>query len=168
MSRRRVLQLGAGAGVILAMAGLGVSMWRPGWRAGALSESGREIFGAVAQAVLDGCLPTDPTWGPAAMQGYLTRIEASIAGLAPANRDDLANLLALLGTTLGRRALTGLTEPWAQAPTEQVQAALNDMRLSDNTMRQQAYHALRDLTNAAWFADPSAWALLGYPGPRPI
>ena len=35
-------------------------------------------------------------------------------------------------------------------------------------LRQQAYHALRDLTNAAHYADPQIWALMGYPGPRAV
>ena len=33
---------------------------------------------------------------------------------------------------------------------------------------QQAYQALRDLTNAAWFADPEAWSAIGYPGPQAV
>ena len=35
-------------------------------------------------------------------------------------------------------------------------------------LRQQAYHALRELTNAAYYADASAWRTLGYPGPSNI
>ena len=42
------------------------------------------------------------------------------------------------------------------------------MRVSSGTTRQQVYHALRDLTNAAWFADAGSWDLLGYPGPQAV
>ena len=42
------------------------------------------------------------------------------------------------------------------------------MRLSTLALRQQAFHAMRDLINAAWFADPSTWAAIGYPGPRAV
>ena len=42
------------------------------------------------------------------------------------------------------------------------------MRFADSLTRQQVYHALRDLTNAAWFADAGTWGLLGYPGPTTI
>jgi len=42
------------------------------------------------------------------------------------------------------------------------------MRVSGTTLRRQAYHALRDLTQAAYFSDPGTWAALGYPGPRPL
>ena len=49
-----------------------------------------------------------------------------------------------------------------------VQRSLQDMRTSSLALRQQSYHALRDLTNAAFYADPSAWPLLGYSGPREV
>jgi hypothetical protein len=49
-----------------------------------------------------------------------------------------------------------------------VQSALQAMRSSRLELRQQAYHALRDLTNAAYFADAATWAALGYPGPRSL
>lgn len=168
MKRRRWLQLGVGAGVLLALAGGGVSVWRPGWRDGALTEGGREVFSAVARAVLAGCLPDDPAVQRVALQAHLQRLDASIAGLAPATRRELSDLLALLGTAVGRRALAGLDTPWLEAGTADVQQALDDMRRSSSTVRQQAYHALRDLTNAAWFADAGSWALTGYPGPLVI
>jgi hypothetical protein len=42
------------------------------------------------------------------------------------------------------------------------------MRLSSLALKQQGYHALRDLTNAAYFSDPTAWQRMGYPGPSDI
>jgi hypothetical protein len=42
------------------------------------------------------------------------------------------------------------------------------MRVSSLALKQQAYQALRDLTNAAYYADPSAWNVLGYPGPKAL
>ena len=42
------------------------------------------------------------------------------------------------------------------------------MRTSTLELRQQAYHALRDLTNAAFYANPDVWPLLGYPGPDAV
>jgi hypothetical protein len=32
-------------------------------------------------------------------------------------------------------------------------------------MLQTAYHALHDLVLGAWYADPSSWTAVGYPGP---
>ena len=43
------------------------------------------------------------------------------------------------------------------------------MRTSSLALRQQAYHALRDLTNAAYFADPQSWSAAGLSRPaRPL
>ena len=168
MKRRSLLQLGLGASVLLALAGAGVSAWRPGWRDGALIEPAREIFGAVARAVLQGCLPDDPAVQRVALQAHLQRLDASIAGLAPATRRELSDLLAVLNTAAGRLALAGLGTAWVQASTAEVQQALSDMRLSSSITRQQVYHALRDLTNAAWFADAGNWAFVGYPGPQAV
>jgi hypothetical protein len=168
MQRRRLLQLGLGAGALLALAGAGVSAWRPGWHEGQLSEPAADVFAAVACAVLQGCLPADPAVQHLALQAHRRRLNASIAGLAPATRRELSDLLALLGTAAGRRALTGLGTPWAQASAAEVLGALDGMRASGSTTRQQVYHALRDLCNAAWFADAGSWVALGYPGPQNI
>lgn len=165
MKRRRLLQLGLGAGALLALAGAGVSAWRPGWRDGQLTDAGAEVFAAVAVVVLEGCLPADPAGQKVALQAHRQRLNASIAGLAPATRRELSDLLALLGTAAGRRALTGLATPWPQAQVAEVRQAMADMRVSSLVTRQQVYHALRDLTNAAWFADAGSWTAMGYPGP---
>lgn len=122
----------------------------------------------MARAVLEGCLPADAAVQTVALQAHLQRLDASIAGLAPATRRELSDLLAVLGTAAGRRALTGLGTPWAQASAAEVQQALSRMRTSSSAIRQQVYHALRDLTNAAWFADAGSWDLLGYPGPQAV
>jgi hypothetical protein len=45
---------------------------------------------------------------------------------------------------------------------------LQGLRTSSLSLRQQVYHALRDLTNAAWFADAAAWSAIGYPGQRAV
>ena len=55
-----------------------------------------------------------------------------------------------------------------QASVAQLQASLQSMRTSSLQLRQQVYHALRDLTNAAYFSDPTTWSQLGYPGPREL
>ena len=68
----------------------------------------------------------------------------------------------------GRVALAALTTPWDQADIEAVQNSLQGLRTSSLQLKQQAYHALRDLTNAAYFSDPSAWRHMGYPGPDDI
>ncbi len=74
-------------------------------------------------------------------------------------------MLALLAAAPGRRLLAGLADDWPQASTADIARALQSMRTSPLAVRQQVYHALRDLTNAAWYVDEATWPALGYPGP---
>lgn len=168
MQRRTLLKLGLGASLALAAAGGVVVLMRPALEAGRLRPGTRAVMLAVAQAVLDGVLPTEPAARTAALDGHLQRLETAIAAFPMPTQAELSQLLALLSSPPGRIALAGLSTDWTQASVPQVQAALQGMRLSSLALKQQAYHALRDLSNAAYFSDPSAWAHLGYPGPTDI
>ena len=166
MQRRTLLKLGLGTGVVVALAGAGVAMWKPGLVAGHLGADARRIARQVADAVLDGCLPDDPKARAAALDAHLVRFEGTGAGRPPAVRGELSDHFALLSAPPGRWAVMGLATDWTSASRAQVHDALEAMRHSRLAVRQQVYHALRDLVNASWFADPSAWPALGYPGPR--
>jgi hypothetical protein len=168
MQRRTLLKLGLGATVILVAAGGGVALLNPALSRGHLSEGGRAVMHAVARAVLDGALPADVAERNKALQSHLERLEAAIAAFPQPVQAELSQLLTLLATAPGRVALAGLSSPWLQASVAQVQEAMQGMRLSSLALKQQAYHALRDLTNAAYFSDPSAWQRMGYPGPTDI
>jgi hypothetical protein len=168
MQRRTLLKLGIGASVVLAVAGTGVALLQPGLRDGHLSMASNEVMRAVARAVLEGALPSETMPREQALDAHLLRLDAAIAAFPVPTRAELSQLLAVLASVPGRHALAGLSEPWSQAGVPDIQQALQSMRLSKLALRQQAYHALRDLTNAAYFSDPSAWAHLGYPGPMDI
>jgi len=168
MQRRTLLKLGIGATVLLAVAGGGIAMLRPGLVAGRLSDSARQVFAAVAAAVLDGSLPADKAQREAAIGAHLQRLDNMLAGFPAATQAELSQLLALLSSTAGRIGLAGLHTDWPQASVAELQQALQGMRTSSLAMRQQVYHALRDLTNAAFYADPASWSLLGYPGPQSV
>jgi len=168
MHRRSFIRLGAGSAVVLALAGAGAALWSPGLRQGHLSAPARAVARAVAEAVLAGTLPLPGAAREAALAAHLQRFDATVGGLPAAVRAELSDLFALLSSAPGRRLITGLSHDWAEASTAQVTEALQAMRRSSMALRQQVYHALRDLTNAAWFAEPSTWAALGYPGPRPL
>jgi hypothetical protein len=168
MQRRTLLKLGLGASVLLALAGGGLAMLKPGLVGGRLSGPARAVFGALANAILDGSLPAPGPERNAALAAHLQRLEATLAGFPAATQAELSQLLALLASAPGRIGLTGLREDWAEASVVSLQQALQGLRSSSLAMRQQVYHALRDLTNAAYYADPQSWPLLGYPGPREI
>jgi hypothetical protein len=118
--------------------------------------------------LLDGIIPPEGTQRAAAIADLLTRIDGLIANLPSHAQAELSQLLALLASAPGRRAFAGLTSPWADATTQQVQDALQAMRVSRVSLRQQGYQALHDIVGAAYFSGESTWALLGYPGPLSI
>lgn len=168
MQRRSLLKLGVGAAALLALAGGGVALFQPGLAAGRLTDSGKRVFDAVARGVLDGSLPQGAAEKRAALDAQLKRLDDVLLAFPAAVQGELSQLIAILSTGAGRRMLAGLSADWPDASVAEIQAAFDDMRLSGLAARQQAYHALRDLTNAAFYADASAWRLMGYPGPSPI
>jgi len=168
MQRRTLLKLGLGASVTLAVLGGGMAWLRPGLSGARLSEPARALMRAVAEAVLDGSLPADTAARATALDAHLERLQAAIAGFPPSTRSELSQLLSLLTTAPGRLAIAGLLQVWPDAGVAATQAALQAMRVSGVDLRRQVYQALRDLTNAAYYADASTWPLLGYPGPRAL
>jgi len=169
MQRRTLLKLGLVSGAAMTLVGGGMALFHePAWRDGRLTVAGRRVLGAVARGVLDGSLPTGPTPQQSALASHLDRMDATLAALPPATQHAFAELLVLLALPPGRLALAGLATDWSVASVAQINASLQGMRVSRLALRQQAYHALRDLTHVAYFADAATWAQLGYPGPRQI
>jgi hypothetical protein len=168
MQRRRLLKLGLGAAVVIGIAGVGVALIKPGLVDNKLSPGSRELMRAAAAAVLSDLLPPAGVAREAALDAQLARLDAFIAGMPAATRKELSDALGLLGTAAGRFALVGLSKPWAEAGTPDVQQALEAMRLSSSNTKQQVYHALRDLNAIAFFTEPGNWQTAGYPGQREI
>ena len=165
MRRRSLLQISATTAVALALVG-GTAAWiRPGLEGGALSSLGRKVFRSVATAVLQKTLPAQDGAREIALEGLLSRIDALVGALPQHAQSELSQLLSVLGNPAGRLGLTGLGTDWADASPDEVQAALQRMRVSGLTVRQQAYAALHDITAGAYFSAPSSWSMLGYPGP---
>ena len=168
MQRRTLLTLGIVTGALLAVAGGTVALLSPGRRDGKLTAAGRAMFAAVARAVLGPLLPQDPQAQAQVLQAHLDRVQVTIAGMPPAMQSELDELVTIVASAPGRLALVGLNTGWRTATESQVTAALQGMRESPLALRQQAFHALRDITNASYFADPTTWAAIGYPGPRAL
>jgi hypothetical protein len=178
LSRRRFFHLGLGSAALLVVAGGALVLVGPaGPQAGRLSVGGRAVFGAVARAVLAGAWPHHEAQdagvdararADAALAAQVDRVEAVIAAFPAATQAELAQLMSLLTTAPGRWAIAGLRPGWGEASVAEVSAALAAMRTSSLSLKVQAYQALRDLTLAAWYAEPAAWAAIGYPGPRAL
>lgn len=168
MQRRSLLKLGLVSAAVLAIAGGAAALVQPGLAGGKLTQSGREVFWAVGNAVLDKTLPDENTARQTALNGLLNRIDALATALPPHTQGELSQLLSVLGSAVGRQLLAGLRGSWPEASIDDVQQALEAMRMSGVALRQQAYAALHDITAGAYFSDPSSWATLGYPGPLKI
>lgn len=166
MQRRTLLTVGIATGTLLALAGGTLALLNPGRRDAMLTYSGRSMFSAVAQAVLASTLPEDPGARAKALEGHIARVQDTIAGMPPAMQAELDELITIVGSAPGRLVLVGLRSDWANASLPDITAALQGMRESSLAVRQQAFHALRDITNASYFADPSTWPAVGYPGQR--
>ena len=168
MQRRSLFKLGLASAAVLIVAG-GTAAWlRPGFENDALTVNGREVFTAVGVAVLGKTLPAAGSERQVAIAGLLQRIDSLIVALPPHAQAELSQLLSLLSSAPGRLALAGLSQPWTAASIDDVQQALINMQLSGSALRQQAYAALHDISASAYFADPSSWSALGYPGPLAI
>ena len=168
MQRRTLLKLGATSAALLAIVGGTAALIQPGLVRGALTIAGREVFRAVSLGVLDKTLPEQPAAQQTALNGLLDRIDVLISALPPHAQTELSQLLSILASGAGRRALAGLATPWPDVSAQAVQAAMQGMRLSSLAVRQQAYAALHDITASAYFSEPSTWPMLGYPGPLAI
>ena len=168
MQRRTLLKLGATSAALLAVVGGTVAWIQPGLERGVLTPAGREVFRAIGLGVLDKTLPEQASTKEAALTALLGRIDVLISALPQHAQAELSQLLSILASGAGRRALAGLSTPWASASTPEVQGALQDMRLSRLAMRQQAYAALHDITAGAYFSSEATWPMLGYPGPLAI
>ena len=165
MQRRTLLALGLVTGTAVTAAGTALGWLAPARRSGRLQSGPSAVMTAVAEAVLDGALPTDPSARAQALAAHLARLERTLSGLPPTMQAEVDQLLSVLASPAGRIGLAGLASPWHQATPQQLSAALQGLRSSSLALRQQTYRALRDLTNSAYFADVTTWPVLGYPGP---
>ena len=166
MQRRTLLTVGLVAGTLLALVGGTLALMQPARREGKLSDAARVALTAVAKAVIGPLLPQAAEAQAAALQAHVGRVESTIAGLPPSLQAEVDELLTIVASAPGRLALVGLADGWHSASDAQVTAALQGMRESSLALRQQAFHALRDISNGSYFADSSTWRAIGYPGPR--
>jgi len=168
MQRRTLIKVGVATGAMLAMAGGTWALIKPGRKNGHLTSAARDLLSAVARSVLGPLLPLEPAARNRALEDHLARVQATIAGMPVPVQTEVDELLTILASAPGRLGLGGLIRDWPDAEEAAVTAALQRMRLSSLAVRQQAYHALRDLTNASYFADAATWPSIGYPGPRAL
>lgn len=163
MQRRTLLKVGFAGGALLAAAGGAAWLLRRGGPDAATSDDTRIVLRAAMPALLADALPTEPPARAQALEGALARTLATIGGLPLPTRNELGQLFSLLVSAPGRW-LAGV-DRWDNADVAQVSAWLQRWRTHTFDLYQVAYHALHDLTLGSYYADPSTWDAIGYPGP---
>ena len=166
ISRRTLLKAGiAGAAALLLVRWLYTPTSSPARPASnALDPDARTIIAAIIPVLLDGALPSGPE-AQSARTDTLAAVEEAIAGLAPATRNELADLFSLLGFPPTRCFVAGVWSPGPEATHESIASFLLRWRDSRFELLRSAYAALHQLVFAAWYADPRAWPATGYAGP---
>ena len=167
MNRRRFLKTGLIGGAVLA-AGAAWVVWRDVRDADASSPPRDRIvetLTAVAPVLLAGALPADAAQRSAALASVTAGVKEVIAAFPPAVRDEVNDLFRLLDIRIARQLLTGVAAPWREADPAAVHAFLERWRWSRIALLQSGYFALHDLVLGAWYANESAWGMLGYAGP---
>ena len=123
LSRRTLLKTGLAGAALLGGAGLvGLIAGRD------RGAERRDILSALAGALLDGALPTDPAAAATARTRCVSATGTAIDGLSPAAQDELAQLFTLLSIAPGRLLLAGLDRPWSQAAPADIRAAADGWR----------------------------------------
>jgi hypothetical protein len=164
-SRRSFLKTGALGALVLAAGG---GIWRathpPTPGPYALDGEARAALHAIIPAILDGALP-GPLERELAILQATERVQQAILGLPLATQKEVQDLFGLLALAPARRLLTGVAGGWANASVEQVSRFLSEWRVHRVGLLRSAYAALHDLVLGGWYAGPSSWAAIGYPGP---
>ena len=162
LSRRRLIFTGAaGAAVLVAARWLTPSRSEDA----PLSADAADVMRAVVPALLDGALPDDIAARKVAVEQTVVAVGTAVAGLPPNAREELATLFALLGLAPIRVAFADINTEWRDADVAATNAFLVRLQKSRWAVKRAAYDALHQLTFAAWYANPEAWATVGYPGP---
>lgn len=166
ITRRRFLQVGLAGAAVLAGVHLALRNGGPREPGPRTLDAGEAaLVAALAPVVLAGALPAEPESGRAAVREVVEAFDRALAGLEPAVREEVRDLLGLLAFAPTRFALAGLARPVAQSRPEDVAAFLQRWRTSRFDLLRAAYQALTQLLQAAWFGNARAWPAIGYPGP---
>ena len=145
-SRRSFLKIGVAGAFTLAAGGAVYRLaYPPALHRFALEGGAQAVLLAIIPAMLGPVLPE--------------------LGLPLSTQQEVQDLFGLLALGPARRLLAGVGGSWEQADPRQVSAFLQSWRTHSLHTLQVAYQALHDLIIGAWYADPSSWERIGYPGP---
>jgi len=163
-TRRRVLQLGLGGGMLLAAGTLGLALQpgltrEPPAELAVLDAKTWTVLAAVAETLC-------PASGPSTdALDVATRVDTQLGRMHPADAAEV-----VLGLTLLENGLVGLFfgggfRPFTQSTPVQRAKVLEGWRASSVPDLVKAYKAIRGLVVTAFYSHPAAYVASGYPGP---
>ena len=165
VTRRRFLQVGAAGVAVLVVARVLDRPDAPAAPLRVLDAGSAAIVTALVPVVLAGAIPAQGAARETAIREVVEAFDRAIAGLSPAVRGEIDDLLGVLRFAPTRAALTGLWQPLERATPEAIAAFLARWRESRFDLLRAGYQALTQLIQASWYDNPGAWGAIGYPGP---
>jgi hypothetical protein len=157
MKRREFIQVGLAGAALLATA-------RWAMADAALDTRTREIVRAIVPVVLAGALPAEESTRAKAIDETVEAFGRAVSALAPAIQEELGQMFSFLAFGPTRLASTGIFS-WREAKADDIARFLEEWRHSRFELKRAGYRALTQLIQGAWFDNPLAWKVIGYPGP---
>lgn len=168
LSRRRFLQLSAGAAATLSVLSLSASL------SGCSSEPASTDFLILRPADLSclsailpvlyqgsGAQPANKN----SLKQTLQALDNNLANFSPAMRNMTLELFDVLNSPLTRGPLTGIWRDWEHASVAHIQDFLKRWENSWFNLLKMGHNALLQLAMLAHYGQPSSWQHCGYPGP---
>ena len=126
---------------------------------------------AVLSAACARLVPGDgagPTWPTAEAVDCAGKIDALLATVHPDVGGDFRRLLRVFESGFLGTFIAASPRPFTRATPAEQDARLEAWRRSRFTMLRSGYHALKRLTDAAYYSSPEVFARVGYPGPPEV
>ncbi|ADN77594.1 conserved hypothetical protein [Ferrimonas balearica DSM 9799] len=161
MDRRQFLLAGL---VGTAAVATGVVLWPVEKPMPGLTDPQARVLRALVVPVLEGAAPTAQL--DAQADTIVANVAHTIATLPEGSQAQLNQLFDLLENRLGALALTGSLTPLLARQPEQLAAMLEQWRQHFLDTLVIAYQGLKELIQAAWYADPAHWPSLAYQKPQ--
>ena len=173
ITRRTFIKTGIGGAVLLAVA---AAFQKQLDRAGKdalvagspLDASLPTVVRAIAPVMLQGSFPAEGSARAAALDRIARDVTTAVAALGASAQQEVAELFALLAFPPTRIAVAGVSSSWEAAGAAEIESFLRNWQHSRIDLLVTGYQALHDLVFGAWYADPTSWAAIGYPGPPSV
>jgi hypothetical protein len=123
------------------------------------------LIAALAPVILAGTLPQAEDARKVAISEVVDAFDRTIAGLSPLVEGEIRELFSLLHFSLTRKYLAGVSKPWDEASSTEIEAFLSNWRNHRFALFQGAYQALARLMIACWYGNPLSWGAIEYGGP---